>query len=371
MTTMSGLKYRLAAAPVRLLDGMGLVPRPQVPVAFVAEAANWSTFWDGTYICREIEKLAPGTAELIYRPHALARRIVHFGSQFQWLAWADALARSNRFVATFFHGKPSDGDDMARHVDDFLASVPRLTRVVTAAELIEARLLDWGVPREKLIRIPIGVDTDLFRPANAAERKVARTRYAIPDEALVIGSFQKDGVGWGEGDEPKLIKGPDVFLDVVDRVARKRPVFVLLTGPARGFVKRGLDRLRIPYAHDYVEDYLTLPQRYAALDIYLNPSREEGGPKGILEGMATGVTVVSTRVGMAPEMVRSGETGWLEEVDDVERLAAAVLEAGEPGAQRERIVKNARAAIAACDWREVGRRHYEDLYRPLIEAGPR
>lgn len=129
---------------------------------------------------------------------------------------------------------------MARHVDDFLASVPRLTRVVTAAELIEARLLDWGVPREKLIRIPIGVDTDLFRPANAAERKVARTRYAIPDEALVIGSFQKDGVGWGEGNKPKLIKGPDVFLDVVDRVARKRPVFVLLTGPARGFVKRGL-----------------------------------------------------------------------------------------------------------------------------------
>lgn len=368
MTTISEVKYRLAAAPVRLLDSIGLTRRPQIPVAFVAEAANWSTFWDGTYICREISKTAPDTVELVFRPHTLARRIVHFGSQFQWIAWAKVLARSNRYVATFFHGKPSDGYEMARHIDEFLASVPRLSRVVTAAKLIEARLIDWGVPREKLIRIPIGVDTTLFRPVEAAERKAVRASYGIPEGALVLGSFQKDGVGWGEGDEPKLIKGPDVFLDVVSRVARERQTFVLLTGPARGFVKRGLERLSIPYVHDYVEDYLTLPRRYAAIDVYVNPSREEGGPKGILEAMAAGAAVVSTRVGMAPEMIQSGVTGWIEDVDDSERLAKAILEAGEGGARCERIVASARAAIAVCDWRNVGRRHYEDLYRPLIEG---
>ena len=363
---MSALKYQIAAAPVRVLDMFGLVGTPRVPVAYVVEAANWSTRWDGTYICREIAKLAPGAAQVVDRPHALARRIVHFGSQFQWLAWVDALARSNQFVATFFHGKPDDGDEMARHVDDFLSSVPRLARVVTAATMIEARLLAWGVPREKLVRIPIGVDLGLFRPVGEVERRSARTRYRIPDTALVIGSFQKDGVGWGDGNEPKLVKGPDVLIDVAQRVARERTVFVLLTGPARGFVKRGLDRLGIPYAHDYVDDYLTLPQRYAALDVYLNPSREEGGPKGIIEAMASGIPVVSTRVGMAPELVRRGETGWIADPEDAEALARSIIEAGEPGKGRDRVVAAARTAVAACDWSEVGRRHYEEVYRPLL-----
>ena len=40
----------------------------------------------------------------------------------------------------------------------------------------------------------------------------ARRVLGLPASAFVVGSFQKDGVGWGEGLEPKLIKGPDVLL---------------------------------------------------------------------------------------------------------------------------------------------------------------
>jgi glycosyltransferase involved in cell wall biosynthesis len=41
--------------------------------------------------------------------------------------------------------------------------------------------------------------------------------------------------------------------------------------------------------------------------------------------MATGVPLVSTRVGQAPELVADGETGLLADVDDVDALMAAVL----------------------------------------------
>ena len=40
---------------------------------------------------------------------------------------------------------------------------------------------------------------------------LSRDRFNV----MLVGSFQKDGVGWGVGSEPKLIKGPDVLLDVV------------------------------------------------------------------------------------------------------------------------------------------------------------
>src|SRR5262249_22714741 len=153
------------------------------------------------------------------------------------------------------HGKPQDDDEMARHIDAFMALAPRAERIVTAASLVEQRLLGWGIPRNKLVRIPIGVDLELFHAITPQERRAARTRYGIGPDRFVIGCFQKDGNGWGEGNEPKLLKGPDVFLDVVATVAKALPLFVLLTGPARGFVKRGLDKIGVPYAHDFVNDY--------------------------------------------------------------------------------------------------------------------
>jgi glycosyltransferase involved in cell wall biosynthesis len=361
-------KYRLAALPVATLDGLGLMPAPRVPVAYVVERANWSIRWDGTYVVREIERIAPGTAEIVERVHALARRVVHFFSQYQWEVWGGVLASSNRYAVTFYHGKPEDDPQMARHIDAFLRSLPRIDKVVTAASLIEQRLLAWGVPREKLVRIPIAVDLDVFRPMDAVTRARARARFGIPEGHLAIGSFQKDGVGWGEGDEPKLIKGPDVLLETVAVVAKKRRVFVLLTGPARGYVKRGLDRLGIPYAHDFVDDYEMLPERYAALDVYLNPSRDEGGPKGVVESMATGVPIVSTGVGMAPDLIRHRETGFLAEPGDSDSLAQAILEIDGDVALRVRMTKAGREAVAVCDVPVVGRAHWERVVQPLLQA---
>jgi len=359
-------RYRAAALPFAALARLGLAPRPRFPVAYVVERADWSTKWDGTYICQEIERRAPGVAEVVDRPAPLTRRIVHFGSQFQWLTWGSALSRSNRFVATFFHGKREDDQAMAKHVDAFMASLPRLEKVVTAAALVERRLLDWGVPREKLVRIPIGVDPLRFAPATPEQRSASRARYGIEPGDLVIGSFQKDGVGWDDGDVPKLIKGPDVLLETVARVAKERRVFVLLTGPARGFVKQGLRQLGVRFAHDYVDDYLDLPSRYAALDVYLNPSREEGGPKGIIEAMASGVPVVSTIVGMAPDLIVDGQSGRLASPGDAEALATAILDVCNDKKLQAEIVASARAAVAICDWRNVGLRHYEEVYRPLL-----
>ena len=37
----------------------------------------------------------------------------------------------------------------------------------------------------------------------------------IDQNKILIGSFQKDGDGWGDGNVPKLIKGPDLFLKTI------------------------------------------------------------------------------------------------------------------------------------------------------------
>ncbi len=365
------LKDALRAARVRAychawrgLGRLGVDGAPKAPVNFVIENADWAIRWVGEHICGEIERLSPGTAAVTTRPERLIGRVVHFGSQYMWLSWGQAMGGSNRYVTSFFHGKPEDGPEVARHIDAFLDSVPRLSRIVTAASIVEQRLLDWGVPRDKVVRIPIGVDSALFTPPDPEQRVAARKALGIAEHQIVIGSFQKDGVGWQDGLEPKLIKGPDIFLDAVARLKRDIPVFVLLTGPARGYVKAGLEAHGIPYAHRYVPSHEDLVACYHALDLYLITSREEGGPMGLMESMASGVPVVSTAVGMAPDLIEDGVTGGLVESEAVEALADScrALLAADGAAIRAA----ARDAVMVCDWKVVGREHLERVYAPLL-----
>lgn len=361
-------RFRTASLPWRLAAASGLYQGKGTPVSFVIENADWAIRWVGEHVRDEIEALAPGTISTTTEPQRLAHRVVHFGSQYMWLTWGRHMSRSNRYVVSFFHGKHEDGPEVSRHIDQFLRSVPRLGTIITGASLIEQRLLAWGVPRERLVRIPIGVDTRLFRPPTPEQKQCARVKLGIPDNAVVIGSFQKDGVGWGDGMEPKLIKGPDIFLMAIKHLMSEIPVVVMLTGPARGFVKQGLDNLGAPFVHRYVKSHAELVECYHALDLYFVTSREEGGPMGLMESMASGVPVVSTAVGMAPDLIVNGVTGGLVESGNfagIAEKAIHILELSE--SEHDRLKNRALNAVKICDWSVVGRRHLEEVYRPMIK----
>ena len=344
-----------------------LVRNGRSPVSFVVEKADWSIRWDGEHICDVVNELTGhATVEVSDAVYRMAGpKIVHFGSQYMWLDWEALLSKRNRYAVSFFHGKPEDGPEVERHIKQFLKSVPNLSKVITAASLIERRLLDWGVPRDKLVRIPIGVDTQAFRMPTTQEKQHARERFGFSKHQIVIGSFQKDGVGWGDGMEPKLIKGPDLFVEAVARMARDLPVAVLLTGPARGYVKRELARRNIPFVHTYIKNQTDIANCYHALDLYLVTSREEGGPKGIMEGMASGVPVVSTKVGMASDLIRDGVTGGLVDAVSAEAIVAKGLHILHAGNLNDLRVE-AREAVAVADWSIVGRDHWHKVYQPAL-----
>ena len=358
------LGYAVNAYGRRALASAGLAPaRP--PVGLVIERADWAIRWWGSFIAEEANKVRPDTAWVTTNPSELTSGVVEFGSQYQWVEWGRYLSPDCHFVSTYFHGKPEDGPQVARHIDAFLASTPRLSRIVASATLVRDRLVGWGVPPEKVAVIPIGCETNRFLPPSQQQRLAARERFGIRPGEIAIGSFQKDGDGWGAGDVPKLIKGPDVFLAAVERLSKDLPVFVLLGGPARGYVKRGLERLGIRYAYHYAPDRDELAKLYHPLDLYLVTSREEGGPMALMESMSSHVPVVSTRVGMAPDLITDGVTGALVEVGDVEaiaRRAHALLALPNRAAA---LKAAAREAVMVADWSIVARRHIDEVWRPL------
>ena len=158
----------------------------------------------------------------------------------------------------------------------------------------------------------------------------------------------------------------NIYIETLKNLAKDMPVFAMLTGPARGYVKSRLDEVGIPYAHAYPGPHAELVECYHALDLYAVSSREEGGPMGLMESMSTHVPVVSTNVGMAPDLIEDGETGGLDLTITPEGLAAKAREILDPSVDRVALTKRARDAVMVCDWSVVGKRHYEEVYLPLM-----
>jgi len=338
-------------------------------VAFVAERQDWSIRWDGRYICDGVERLAPGSMRLTDRPYLARDKIVHYGSHYLWNAWYRSLPSGPRYVVTYFHGKPDDGPQARADVDRFMASLPKIACVVTAASAMEARLLDWGVPRSKLVRIALGVDTAHFTPPSPTMREAARKRFDLPADAEIVASFQKDGNGWGEGLEPKLIKGPDLFVAALARLkARGRPVMALLTGPARGYVKRGLEQSGVPYRHVYLDRYLDIVEAYRAADLYLMLSREEGGPKSILEAMASATPLVASDCGMTPDVVVSGVNGISVPLDDADAAADRAFEVLAGEIDRATLIAAGRRTSLDYDWSRIAGEYWTRVYEPLLQG---
>lgn len=235
---------------------------------------------------------------------------------------------SHRLGLSYFHGRPGTAGypEFDAAFETLRRHASRFARVQVTHREMEELVVAAGVEPARVHRIPIGIELDRFPLADAESRSAARAELGLPPDAFVVGSFQKDGVGMGEGLEPKWIKGPDVLVAALERAWRELDdLVVLLTGPARGYVRSELERRKIPCVHRMFPTRDGLTTAYHALDAYLVASRQEGGPKSVLESMATGVALVTTRVGQAPDLVRDGGNGILVDVDDAEALAAALI----------------------------------------------
>ena len=297
--------------------------KPYSHLILYGDDAGWVLDWEMRELKRISEHLGIRLAKPLWK-HAKQPQAIFFSNHFVLAKddWLNLLP--NRIGFAYFHGKPNTGDEL---FDKFYHSLSvyheKVSRIqVSHSEMMNVSL-ETGIDPSKVFLIPIGINTDFFSFRAKEHRHAAREKLGIPQSAFVVGSFQKDGVGWGDGMEPKLIKGPDVFVRTLKLLKNDVPeLHVLLSGPARGYVKNGLDEAHIPYTHVYLNSYPDVAELFQALDLYIVASRQEGGPKAILESMASGVPLVTTRVGQAMDLVKHGENAFMTDVEDVESLAS-------------------------------------------------
>jgi glycosyltransferase involved in cell wall biosynthesis len=332
---------------------------------YVVENADWSIKWDGKYITTFLNKIPQigFVSTVVETPLLLKNKLIHFGSANTFFGKRGFLDynKRNKVVLTWFHVAKDDCKNVfAKELNH------KVDIVHTSCQKTKEELIGLGVGKEKIVVIPLGVDLEKFKVIDDGEKRTIKNELGIPEDKIIIGSFQKDGNGWGQGNEPKLIKGPDIFCDVVEKLNRKIPVHILLTGPARGYVKNRLKKSNIGFTHIFLKNYLDIPKYYAVLDLYLITSRAEGGPKAIGESMASGVPIISTKVGMAPDYIIDGQNGMLCEIEDVDCLAEKALKVASDKNLRDKLIRGGLKTAKELDISKIAERYYQEIYKKLL-----
>ena len=109
-----------------------------------------------------------------------------------------------------------------------------------------------------------------------------------------------------------------------------------------------------------IVDYLS------ASDVLLLPSEQESFGLAALEAMACEVPVVASRVGGIPEVVTEGETGFLSEVGDVDKMAKDAARLLTDPELRLEMGKAARASALARYRTDIVIPQYLDFYQKVL-----
>jgi L-malate glycosyltransferase len=189
-----------------------------------------------------------------------------------------------------------------------------------------------GVPDSHIEVILPGIEIPKELP-NSEAREKARALWGYSSGDFVIGHAAAF----------TLEKGQDVALRAALLLVSKLPRSRMLLagdGPERAQPAM-LDLTRqasgIAQLPGFIED---LAEFYAAIDLYIMPSRSEAWGLTALRAMAFGIPVIATNVGGLPELV--AQTGWLVPPESPEALAEAIVDAASDPARLREFGRHAR-----------------------------
>jgi len=202
------------------------------------------------------------------------------------------------------------GDFLARQARIVRFSMRRASSLIVPSGFLRAIFAEHGMAAEV---VPNVVDTERFRPGGTDEDAdgdaaptilVSRNLESIYDNAAAIRALA-------------LIR---------QKIPAARLV-VAGSGPEAGALKQLAGSLGLSENVQFTGrvDTADMPALYRCARVALNPSRVDNMPNSVLEALAAGVPVVSTRVGGVPYIVEHGKTALLVEAGAVEQMADAIL----------------------------------------------
>lgn len=216
-------------------------------------------------------------------------------------------------------------------------------RVVVVSHVLRRDLMRTGIPGNKVLVNPNGVDLDRFHPGAATPGLRAEL---LGSRSVLAGFASTFGV-W---------HGVPTLAQAIPLVLRARPDvrFLLLgDGPLRHEFDEAVDRAGVGAGvlTPGLVPHERMPALLAACDILLSPHSREldpqdfwGSPTILFEYMGAGRAIVASRVGQIGDVLVDGETALLVEPDEPGALADAIIRLVDDASLRARLGQAVRCA---------------------------
>jgi glycosyltransferase involved in cell wall biosynthesis len=189
-------------------------------------------------------------------------------------------------------------------------ALKRFQGLAAVSDSVAQRLLDSGVSGKRIRTIANGIDVGLFERARP----------------LPVFDFDGNKVV-GMVARLDLQKGFEYLLRAARELCAGFPalkVVIVGEGPDRQAIESMVQRFGLKSNVIIAGQHSDMPGIYAAMDIFVLPSLNEGLPMTILEAMAASRPVIATRVGAIPKVIKDGETGLLVDPGDANGLRDAL-----------------------------------------------
>jgi len=236
----------------------------------------------------------------------------------------------------------------------------RVDHYIAISAEIRAGLKEAGVDPARITSIPNGIDMDKFSPASPARRRELRDRLGLPPSARIL-------IYTGR---LAITKGVMMLAEIWRDIALECPdAHLVLVGTGFGSVDSCERELLEFIAANALTQRVTLPGNITNVDEYLQasdlfvfPSDYEGFGLSILEAMAVGLPMVSTRVGVAADVAARYQPEFLVEPHDSSAFKDALRRLLAAPALRESIGARARLEVGAqYSMAAIAKRHIEVL----------
>ena len=218
--------------------------------------------------------------------------------------------------------------------------------------LREKTLTNYGIEKDIEV-IPNFVDTTVYQRLPGDH---IRQRYSHPGDRILVHTSNF-----------RPVKRVEDVIRVFHEVQKKVPSTLILIGdgPDRSQCEMLTRELNLQDSVRFLGKQVELVELLSAADLFLMPSQSESFGLSALEAMACGVPVISSSVGGLPELQLHGQTGFIAEFGDVDRMARYAVDLLSNPAKHKNFSEAARLRAVEFDSvRIIGQ--YEQYYERIL-----
>jgi glycosyltransferase involved in cell wall biosynthesis len=245
--------------------------------------------------------------------------------------------------------RDAERNNMYRWVTRFV--LKHSSVLVGDCSAVRQKSKDFGVPDDRIVTFPWGVDLQQFSPG---EEGSLRARAGWEDAFVLLHTRS-----W----EP--IYGVDILVRAFIAAAQENPdlrTFLLGGGSLAGKVHAMFERAgmldRVSFSGQV--SHKDLPGYYRAADLYVSASHSDGSSVSLMEALASGLPALVSDIPGNREWVVPGEHGWWFPDGDADALAQGILQAVD---QRERLSVIGRAARNLAEQRANWNENFQHLLK--------